>query len=94
MLRALNGGYRSRSHGACKCFVAHSACTPLVGALISRGAGQIHRHPRLEMLFTLQPMHTVMTWLGSFGAPTPKPIRLWSSQACAAQLAMALAISS
>ena len=45
--------------------------------------GQIHRHPRMEMLFTLRPMHTVMTWLGSFGAPTPKPIRLWSSEACA-----------
>ena len=36
-------------------------------------------HPRLAALFAALPVEQSFTWLGEFGSPTPKPVKLWSN---------------
>ena len=35
-------------------------------------------HPRIRAVLQHRPCHRICTWLGMYGARTPKPINLWS----------------
>ena len=35
-------------------------------------------HPRIRAVLQYRPCHRICTWLGMYGARTPKPINLWS----------------
>ena len=41
---------------------------------------EIHLAPRLQLLFGNRPLHVCHTWLGMFGATTPKPVKLFSNE--------------
>ncbi len=49
-------------------------------------ASQIFNHPRLRKVLRLRGHHSVNTYLGPYGAPTWKPVKLVSDDPCVEKL--------